>query len=114
MDGLREAGYILQVNRNRMILQNKKILLNRWITGYREILKPALLMGKYTMWNKKKINELTDKDFDELKIVLGGEPAAEKLTNYLQPTIITLYTHHEEKLLMPRLILMPGDTGRGV
>ena len=112
MDGLREAGYMLPLDKKRVVLKNKKKLLERWITGYGEILKPALFKGKYDIWDKKKIEGLNLKDFKELGMVLGGEPAAERLTNYLKPEIITLYANQEEGMVMRKLVLLPNDDGK--
>jgi hypothetical protein len=45
MDGLQEAGFILPIDKRKVVLKNKKALLERWLAGYRETLKPDLLRG---------------------------------------------------------------------
>lgn len=56
IEGLKDAGFILQVNDTTLKLQNKKALFERWITGYRETLKPKLLLGTYKFWDKYKLH----------------------------------------------------------
>ena len=53
MNGLKEAGYLMSKNKNKYILTHKKELLDRWITGYAETLRPKLEMGKYRFLEKK-------------------------------------------------------------
>lgn len=54
MSGLQEAGYLIAKNRNKYILTRKRELLDRWITGYGEKLRPKLEMGKYRFLEKNR------------------------------------------------------------
>lgn len=98
IEGLKDAGFILQLNKEEKMLHNKKALLERWIAGYRETLKPALHIGNYTLWRKGI-------DWRALEIppnttaLWGGEPAAEWINNYLEPRELTLYTDNASPLV---------------
>ena len=95
IDGLDEAGFILRVNKTRKVLQNKKGLLERWMAAYEQTLRPALFKGTYAILNTEiaNWNKLPKVDED---YVWGGEPAAEKLTRYLNPGTLTLYTNNTQ------------------
>ncbi len=108
MEGLKETGFILPLNNKKVALQNKKELLERWITGYREILKPALFIGAYKFWNKEKVRDWETLHINMGESLWGGEPAGALLTGYLQPEKLTLYTNEYRKL-MKDWILIPQD-----
>jgi hypothetical protein len=61
-------------------------LLERWFVGYRETLRPTLLIGTYA-FNKVKNtqNDWRKMDIKKADCLWGGEPAADLLTNYLRP-----------------------------
>lgn len=88
MDGLAEAGYLLPVGKRKMALKNKKGLLDRWIAGYRETLKPDLFRGAYRGWADKKWQDIDVKGID---MEWGGEAAGEIMTGYLQARVLTVY-----------------------
>jgi len=109
--GLKEAGFILPVNKKEVILQNKKALLDRWIAGYRETLKPALHLGNFRFWNDKNFTERENLPIKTGETIWGGEPAAEWLTNYLNPEILTIYTEEKRAALVPKWKIMPAENG---
>jgi len=111
MEGLREAGFILQVNKRKMALQNKRALLDRWISGYRETLKPALAIGNFRIWDKNKLLNWRQLPMQPGEMVWGGEPAAEELTGYIKPTVFTVYTDQTRAAIMPRWTLLPDTKG---
>ncbi len=89
MDDLNKLGYLLVINpRNRKLIRKKK-LLNQWVTEYPIQLRKNLIMGKYhaednDWWkyaNLKKVNAYW-----------GSEVAAQLLTDFLKPQIVTIYT----------------------
>jgi hypothetical protein len=77
-------------------LHNLKGLLERWVMMYPVHLRPALLRRRLTAdepdWWKNQ-------QFDPPYVVLGGEAAADRLTHYLKPGIITLYARGEPRRL---------------
>lgn len=89
---LKQLGYILDMGKQGRQLIKKEDLLNRWITTYPDLLRPKQDLGKYTgkdknWWKKNKV--YID---DTLKIQWGGEIAAVKLTRYLRPKNVIIYT----------------------
>jgi len=103
MLALKESGYLLRVNKDRMILDNKKQLLDKWLTAYGNILKPSLLMGNYYFqvspnWKNIALPPQT---------LWGGEPAGELLTEHLQPEQWTIYTKLSKTEVAKALLLAP-------
>ena len=88
MKELKELGYLLDMGKRGIKLVQKEKLLQRWVTAYPEQLRPKLTLGRfrgeYGWWQQEH--------FDPIKAQWGGEVAAAKLTQYLQPQIITIYT----------------------
>lgn len=92
MKELKELGFLLDMGKAGLKLIRKDILLQRWVTGYPEQLRPKLLVGRYRgqqgWWQQKRL--------DPQKAQWGGEVAAARLTQYLQPELITIYTTARE------------------
>lgn len=109
--GLREAGNILQINDKEMQLQNKKALLDRWITGYKETLKPTIHLGNFRFYNNSHFVDWKNLPIKPGETVWGGEPAAEIITNYLNPEILTIYTTKDKAKLIPQWKLVPDPNG---
>jgi hypothetical protein len=109
MRELKETGFLIDMGKRGKKLAQKETLLHRWVTAYPEQLKPKQTIGRYRgehgWWKNKKL--------DPFKAQWGGEVAAARLTQYLQPQIITVYTttqHLNEFLLENRLKKDPaGD-----
>lgn len=92
MRALRGLGFLMDAGGKEYKLLDKDKLLQRWVTEYPERLRPKHMLGRYKgeydgWWNKKELHNLNAK--------WGGEVAAAKLTKYLQPEIITIYTKKE-------------------
>jgi len=90
--GLKDAGFILQLDPKHIRLQNKKALLERWMIAYHERLKPDLHIGDYQFWRGEAFEMRHNMHNNAPGMVYGGEAAAEILTHYLTPGVITLYT----------------------
>ncbi len=111
MDGLRQNGFLLDIDRNTVKLQNKPVLLERWITGYRETLKPALNLGTYRFTDPERAGDWQKLPLDPAQDAWGGEPAADYYTNYLKPGVLTLYTKQPKIDLMIKWRLIPDPQG---
>lgn len=109
MKELKEMGFLLDMGKKGHKLIQKENLLQRWVTAYPEQLWPKQVLGRYKgeygWWQQKRL--------DPLKAQWGGEVAAAKLTQYLKPEIITIYTtaeHLNQLLIENRLKKDPlGD-----
>jgi hypothetical protein len=92
MKELKELGYLLDMGKRGNRLIQKEKLLQRWVTAYPEQLRPKLTLGRfrgeYGWWQQKTL--------DPFKGQWGGEVAAAKLTQYLQPQVITIYATPEQ------------------
>ena len=92
MKELKELGFLLDMGKRGQRLVQKENLLQRWVTAYPEQLRPKLTLGRfrgeYGWWQQKTL--------DPFKAQWGGEVAAAKLTQYLKPQIITIYTTLQE------------------
>ncbi|MFH1319620.1 MAG: type IV toxin-antitoxin system AbiEi family antitoxin [Bacteroidota bacterium] len=110
-EGLYQLGYLIKIDKKTLKLTNKKELLERWITEYETKLKPALFIGNYRF--------LKDVDFANWKRIhfknkttqWGGEPAADILTNYLRPEILTIYTAEQRIEIIKNYRLIPDFNG---
>ncbi len=91
-------------------LQNKKALLERWIDGYKETLKPAMHIGDFALNNIIQ-NKLLQKQLNIGEVLLGGEPAAEMMTDYLHPEKFTVYTTLAKLDLMRKFRILPEENG---
>lgn len=92
MKELKELRFLLDMGKRGQKLVQKENLLQRWVAAYPEQLRPKLPLGRfrgeYGWWRQKTL--------DPFKAQWGGEVAAAKLTQYLQPQIITIYTAPQE------------------
>lgn len=109
--GLDEAGYVLQIDQKRQVLQNKRALLDRWIAGYGETLKPSLHIGNFKRLAGHPLEVLNNNLIEPGKTVWGGEPAGEWLTEYLNPEILTIYTVEKRNQAMVKWRLIPAPEG---
>lgn len=110
MDGLKETGYILAIDKNTIKLKNKKALLERWLTGYRETLKPHLELGTYRFIDKNRLDDWKKFKLDNNESKWSGEPAGELMTNRLLPAELTVFTNQKNTILK-EWKLIPDENG---
>jgi len=106
IDGLIETGYLLKLDQTKYVWDDRKELVDRWITEYATRLKPKLLRGRYKLtqdWKDIRLNTQFT--------VWGGEPAGNLLTKYLRPEEFTLYTQETKLEVMRHYKLMPENNG---
>lgn len=94
---LPKLGFMAEVGGKRRLLQPER-LLQQWVEAYARALRPRLLLGRFHAdqldWHKTI-------DPGKYGYLLGGEPAAARLTQHLRPGTVTLYGQKVE----PRLLL---------
>lgn len=110
-NGLKEANFLIKVNKNEYKLQNKKELFNKWITGYAEKLKPTLFIGSFRFLNQRDFEQWKDLKFNTPETNWGGEAAGSLLTNYLTPELLTIYTNETRNELIRQYRLIPDEEG---
>lgn len=89
MNELIAAGYVLKTEKGKF-LKNKNELLERWIVGYNDVLKPKIFTRRMTFKNKN-----SKEDWKNIQLpsdcYWGGEAAANLYDGYLSPELYTLY-----------------------
>ena len=88
MKDLKRLGFLLDRGKRGQKLIQKENLLQRWVIAYPEQLRPRQMLGRYrgdTGWWQQKT-------LDPVIAQWGGEVAAARLTQYLKPGLITIYT----------------------
>lgn len=104
---LKDLGFLVAMGKEGYKLIRKDVLLQRWVAAYPEQLKPAQTLGRYRgehgWWQKKNL--------DPLKAQWGGEVAAARMTDYLNPQIVTIYTTAPEldRLLIDNRLRKDAD-----
>ena len=110
-NGLKEEGFLIQLTKNELQMENKKKLLDKWVMEYEKRLKPTLAIGIFRFLNKDDFYNWRDIPLKKGKTIWGGEPASDLLTNYLRPEELTLYTNEERSDLMKNYRLVPDLEG---
>lgn len=111
INGLKETGFVIKLNKDQYRLTNKKKLLDRWITGYGEKLKPGLHIGTFRFVNEEEFINWKEMSIRSGKTWWGGEAAGDLLTNYLKPAELTLYTTETRNELIKNYRLVPNEKG---
>lgn len=109
--GLKQDGFLLPISKNEYKLNNKKELLNKWITAYDMRLKPTLKIGTFRFLKEADFNNWKNTPIQNGKTWWGGEPAADLITNFLRPAELTLYTTETRNELIKNYRLIPDEKG---
>ncbi len=109
--GLKENKFLIEKNRNEFMLINKKQLLEKWLAGYEEKLKPTLHIGNFRFLKNDDYNNWKNLDLKKQKTFWGGEPAGAIITKYLLPEIFNLYTEETPNNLIKNYRLIPEPNG---
>ena len=107
---LRRLGYLINVY-DRIKLVKKEELVKRWVEAYGEKLKPNIKLGNFMLDVRNEQNWKQIGWIDE-QTLWGGEPAADLLTNHLNPQEFTLYTTQNIKGLIKNYHLLPREDGQ--
>lgn len=108
MKNLLQQGFIMDVDGKRKTLLRKQELLDKWINAYATKLRTKRLIGRYTT---QRENLWRDFDIRDDNAFWGGEVAANKLTHYLKPEIVTIYTRRPVDNLILNLRLRKDEKG---
>jgi hypothetical protein len=111
MNGLKEMGFLIKVNKNEYKLTNKKELLDKWMVVYAERLKPALKIGTFRFLKEEDFTNWKKLPLLKNKTWWGCEPAGDILTNYLRPEELTIYTTETRNDLIKNYKLIPDEKG---
>lgn len=111
INGLKEQKFLIQKNRKVFVLINKKELLEKWVIGFEERLKPTLHLGNFRFLKSEEYNEWKNIELKKHRSFWGGEPAGALITNYLMPEILTIYTQETRSSLIKNYRLVPETNG---
>jgi len=110
-NALKKLGYLVSIDDRTLMLVNNEEIIKRWATAYADELKPKIKLGIFQL-DIKRLNNWKNIDFIDNNTVWGGEPAADILTNYLNPTQFTIYTKLNTTTLIKNQYLLPVENGQ--
>ncbi|MDP1676129.1 MAG: type IV toxin-antitoxin system AbiEi family antitoxin [Bacteroidota bacterium] len=108
MKNLQQQGFVMDIEGKRKTLLRKKELFEKWVHAYAVKLRPKQLIGRYTTQREQLWQHY---DIREENAMWGGEVAANKMTNYLKPEIVTIYARKPIDNLMVNLRLRRDEKG---
>lgn len=109
--GLKQDRFLLPIAKNEYRINNKKALLDKWITTYDLRLKPALKIGTFRFLREQDFTNWKELPLLKHKTLWGAEPAGDILTHYLSPAELTLYTDETRMELIKNYKLIPDEKG---
>ena len=108
MDDLERLGHILVMGKHGRRLIRKRQLLERWVGAFPNQLRPKLFLGTFAAPHPKWWEQTRFRDFHAY---WGGEPAAARITRYLKPELITVYTRDKPARLQAACRLRTDPRG---
>lgn len=108
MGELLEAGFVMDLGQHGRRLRNGRKLLDQWTEAYARTLRPRLLLGRYRAPER---NWWETVDAQKYGALLGGEPAAARLTQYLGPGVATFYAEQVPARLLADFRLRTDPNG---
>lgn len=97
MAELPQLGFMTEIHGRRQLIQRER-LLQQWAEFYPRVLRPRLPLGRY---RAETLDWYETLDPPRYGAVLGGEPAAARITGYLRPGTATFYAERVD----PKLVL---------
>lgn len=115
MQELLQIGILIQQKRGRYRVVQPKRLLESWVTAYSTKLKPKLALGWFAWPHGRDFRQITvwaKEDPSARDLAVGGEYAAEVLTEHLRAATMALWIpKYQLPLLRQRLKLLRSDEG---
>lgn len=88
LKGLKKEGYIIEVDNQKLQLHQKERLIQEWVTLYNKVLRPKLKQKVFKAKNFSTLKNVAS----SMPFLIGGELAAEVLSNYLIAEKAIIYT----------------------
>ncbi|MCY1520390.1 Transcriptional regulator, AbiEi antitoxin, Type IV TA system [compost metagenome] len=108
LSGLQTMGFLQKVNKTMNCIDSREALLERWISGFQERLKPTLHLGNFRIKGGVDNWETIRLDTNSY---WSGEAAAYRLRNHLLPKTLTVYTGMDKLAFMKQHQLIPDTEG---
>jgi hypothetical protein len=101
------------ISGKKKVLKNMRLLLERWVTAYHDVLRPRLLQKKMRFTNPEQLYNWERIGIEHADGVVrwGGEPGAAILTSRLYPEKFTIYTNESWQGLIQDLEIVPAEEG---
>jgi len=109
MNDLKKMNYIKDRGKHGRKLFNVDKLIDTWIYAYARELRPKLYTGRY---DTTKVDLWERAAWRKTGTLLGGEPAAARLTDFLKPEIITIYGNEEINKFLLKNHLIKDPQGK--
>ncbi len=109
MDELVASRYILVTEKGRF-LKNRKGLLEQWVIGYNQVLKPKLLLGRMNFRSAEHRKKWLAMELPE-GMYWGGESGAQMVDGYLEPGSFDIYTDIPTANLMKTGFVRQDENG---
>lgn len=107
MPELPRLGFLGTLNGKRRLLNGAK-LLQQWVEAYARTLRPKLLLER---WHADALDWTNELDPLPYGLLLGGEPAARRLTRQLRPGTATFYGAKANRQLLIDERMRPDPDG---
>lgn len=107
MPDLIKLGYVVEINKKRRLVERIE-LLKQWVDAYTGRLRPKLILGRYDVENLDWTAKIDATKYD---LLLGGEPAARKITGHIRPGTATFYGEKVTPKLLMDYRLRPDRNG---
>jgi hypothetical protein len=112
---LEQRGWIRKTGPDRFEIQDPAAMLQRWDEGYAEILRPKLVMRRCRVRPGAELMDVArqagKREWRD-RVLLGGELAADLMTDHLRATTATLHLADEDPYeVMRGFGLLPDDQG---
>ncbi|MBN1416490.1 MAG: hypothetical protein JW973_15405 [Bacteroidales bacterium] len=111
INDLHKQDFLRKGAKGAWYINKREELIKEWVVQYEKKLKPAYLLGNFRFLKDQQLKNWKDLDIDYNQTRWGGEPAADILTNYLKPAVLTLYTTEKRMDLLKKYQLVPDDNG---
>ncbi len=111
MNGLKEEGFLLKLDKKEYKMIDKKELFARWMAAFADKLQPALQVGRFRFLKEEDFTGWKKLPLHRDKTWWGGEAAGDLLTHYLRPGGLTLYTVERRNELIKHYRLIPDEKG---
>jgi hypothetical protein len=109
-----EAEGFVGRSRSKRLLLHRKLLIDRWVTGYAEVLRPSLLVGRFDAPERDPsvLEERIEKTLDDrIRWTWSGGPAAFRLTKHFRGESLTILGDWKTEL-NNELRMLPSKSGR--
>jgi hypothetical protein len=107
MPELIKLGFMIEINKKRRLVDGER-LLKQWVDAYIRKLRPKLVLGRYAA---DALDWAATIDAEKYGLLLGGEPAAYRMTKHLRPGKATFYGDKVNPKLLIDQRLRPDPNG---